>query len=223
MSYREMTRVMQMDDTSPTGMVLFNRLEWRDAGSGDAFEWDAEAWYGNDANKLWLKSEGEHEDGGSTSARSEALWDRPVTRWWHLQTGLRHDSGSGDSRNWAAFGVQGLAPAFFEVEATAYVGDAGRTAARLSTSRDLLLTQRLILQPETELNLYGKDDVKNGIRAGLSDLELALRLRYEIRREFAAYTGVVWARRFGASADLARAQGEDPSDAQLVAGLRIWF
>ena len=234
MSYRAMARTMEMDDTSATGKVMFDRLEWRNASGGSAFAWNADAWYGNDYNKLWLKSEGEREHvdgptlftqnrGTTTSARTELLWDHTIARWWNLQTGLRHDSGSGDARDWAGLGVQGLAPGFFNVEATAYVGDSGRTAARVSAERDLLFTQRLILQPEFEINLYGKDDLQNGIGSGLSNLELSLRLRYEFRRELASYVGVVWARRFGDTADFARAVGEDPNDIQWVAGLRIWF
>lgn len=223
MSYREMARVMEMDDTSATGMLLFDRLEWRDATRGSALAWNADAWYGNDAHKFWLKSEGSRQNGKTTAARTEALWDRPVTRWWNLQAGARHDAGSGASRNWVAVGVQGLAPGFFDVEATAYVGDSGRAAVRFSAERDVLFTQRLILQPELEVNVYSKADPENRLGSGVSDLELALRLRYEIRREFATYFGIVWARRFGTTADLARASGEEASDAQFLAGVRIWL
>jgi copper resistance protein B len=223
MPYKSMVEMMAMDDTAPYGRVLFDQLDWRDAEGADIFAWDAEAWYGGDYNKLWLKAEGDLRDGAVEEARTEALWDRVVSRWWNLQAGIRHDFGEGPSRSWAAFGVQGLAPHFFEVEATAYIGEGGRTAARLSGEYDLLLTQRLILQPEAELNLYGKSDPANAIGSGLSDLQLALRLRYEFRRELAPYLGIVWTRRFGQSADFARDAGEDASDLQVLAGLRIWF
>jgi copper resistance protein B len=151
------------------------------------------------------------------------LWDRIFSRWWSWQAGVRHDFGNGPSRNWLALGVQGLAPYWFDIEATAYVGDAGRTAARLQAEYELLFTQRLILQPEFELNAYGKDDPERQIGAGLSDLQLALRLRCEIRREFAPYVGIVWQRSLGKTADLVRAAGEDPSVLQMVAGVRFWF
>jgi copper resistance protein B len=140
-----------------------------------------------------------------------------------VQSGVRHDFGAGPSRTWAAFGVQGLAPYWFEVEATVYVGDAGRSAARLVGEYELLLTQRWILQPKMELNLYGKQDAQNQVGSGLSDIQAGLRLRYEIRREFAPFVGVVWSRRFGGSADFLRDAGEDVSDVQFVAGLRAWF
>jgi copper resistance protein B len=223
MPYKQMTRMMGMDDTAPYGRVTFDELDWRDADGGNIFAWDAQGWYGGDYNKLRLKTEGDLVEGTLEEARAEVLWDRVVNSWWSLQAGARHDFGEGPSRTWAAFGVQGLAPYFFEVEATAYVGEGGRTAARLSGEYDLLLTQRLILQPEAELNAYGKSDPENAIGSGLSDLQLALRLRYEIRREIAPYVGIVWTRRFGRSADFARDAGEDPNDLQVLAGVRVWF
>ena len=123
----------------------------------------------------------------------------------------------------SALGVQGLAPYFFEVEATAYFGEGGRTAARFSAEYDLLFTQRLVLQPELEFTLHGKSDPERGTGSGFSDAQLALRLRYEIRRELAPYIGVAWVRHFGNTADLLRASGEDDSDVQFLAGVRFWF
>jgi len=222
MSKERMIELMQMEDTAPVGMVLIDKFEWREVDDADALLWDGQAWYGNDYNKAWLKTEGERV-GGEGNVRTELLWDRIVRRWWSAQAGVRHDFGEGPSRTWAAFGVQGLAPYWFEVEATLYVGEEGRTAARFSTEYELLLTQRLILQPELEVEFYGKEDIENGIGSGLSDAEIALRLRYEIRREFAPYVGVAWSRQFGNTADLARAVGHDVSDVQFVAGLRVWF
>jgi copper resistance protein B len=218
-SNEAMIELMEMDDTARFGKALLDQVEW---GDEDTLGWDAQAWYGGDYNKLWLKTEGEHFDGAATG-NVELLWDRVVARWWDVQAGVRHDFGAGPSRTWAAFGVQGLAPYWFEVEATVYVGDAGRSAARLVGEYELLLTQRWILQPKLELNLYGKQDAQNQVGSGLSDVEAGLRLRYEIRREFAPFVGVVWSRRFGGSADFLRDAGEDVSDVQFVAGLRIWF
>jgi copper resistance protein B len=223
MPYDAMVEMMAMDDTDPFSRVLFDQLDWRDGDGSDVFAWDAEAWYGGDYHKLWLKTEGDLTSDTVEHARTEALWDRVFSRWWSLQTGVRHDFGEGPSRTWAAFGVQGLAPYFFEVEATAYLGEGGRTAARFSSEYDLLLTQRLVLQPQIELSLYGKSDPENGIGSGLSDVQFGLRLRYELRREFAPYVGLVWTRRFGQSAEFARAAGDDASDWQALAGVRAWF
>ncbi len=221
--YKEMAALMQMDDTARTSKVLFDQLEWRNTSEGSAAVWDAEAWHGGDTNKVWLRSEGERVGGTTQNARADLLWDHTFARWWSVQAGGRHDFGAGQGRTWAAIGVQGLAPYWFDTEATFYVGDQGRTAMRLKTEYELLFTQRLILQPEAEANLYGKADPARQLGSGLSDLELGLRLRYEVRRQFAPYLGVVWSRSFGGTADRVRESGGDASDVQLVAGLRAWF
>ena len=223
MSYATMAELMTMDDTAPLGKVLIDQLDWRAADGADVLAWDAQAWYGKDYDKLRLKTEGARAGGTTEHARVELLWDRIISRWWSTQLGARHDFGESPSRDWLAAGVQGLAPWFFEIEATAYFGDAGRTAARFKAEYELFFTQRLILQPELELNAYGKDDPANRIMSGLSDAQLALRLRYEIRREIAPYIGVAWVRRFGDTADLVRASGEDATDLQALAGIRVWF
>lgn len=222
MSNERMIELMQMEDDAPVGMLLLDQLEWREVDDEDAHVWEAQAWYGDDYNKLWLKTEGERAD-DETEGRIELLWDRITSRWWSVQAGLRQDFSTGPSRTWASVGVQGLAPYFFEVEATVYVGEEGRTAARFSGEYDLLITQRLILQPEIEFEWFGRRDPQNAIGAGLSDMEAGLRLRYEIRRELAPYIGVHWQRTFGDTARMARAEGHDPSDIVFVAGLRAWF
>jgi copper resistance protein B len=221
--YPQMAAMMQMDDRERTGMVLFDQLEWRNAAEGNALAWDTEAWYGGDINKVWLRTEGERAAGTTQNARADLLWDYTFARWWSVQAGGRRDFGAGPPRTWTAIGVQGLAPYWFNIVATFYVGEQGRTAIRLKTEYELLFTQRLILQPEAEANLYGKADPERQIGSGLSDLEIGLRLRYEVRRQFAPYIGVVWARQFGGTADRVRESGGNPSDVQVVAGLRAWF
>jgi copper resistance protein B len=136
---------------------------------------------------------------------------------------VRHDLGVGPQRNWLAFGVQGLAPYWFELQATGYASSQGRLAARLRAEYTVRFTQRLMLQPELELNLYNKDDPAQRIGSGVSDAELGLRLRYEVTRQFAPYVGVVWSRRFGTTAAFARADGQPVFDRQWVAGIRFWF
>jgi copper resistance protein B len=173
-------------------------------------------------HKLWLETDGERA-GGESHARTELLWDRVATRWWNTRVGARLDSGDGPTRHWAAAGVAGLAPGFIEVEASAYVGESGRTALRVQAEHDILLTQRLVLQPEIEINLYGRDDPERLIGSGLSEVDAGLRLRYEVRREIAPYIGLAWKRRVGDSASYARAHGEDASEWRWLAGIRAWF
>ncbi len=214
---------MHMHGATYLGSVIIDQLEAfsGDGSSGQAI--DMQAWYGGDLDKLWFKAESERNDGQLGVTRIEALWNHAYAPYWGAQLGLRHDLGEGPSRDWVAFGVQGLAPYWFEVEATAYVGQSGRTALRLEAEYELLLTQRLILQPDVELHLYGKEDSARGIGSGLSDLDVGLRLRYEFTRKFAPYVGVVWSRKFGGTADFSRAEGGGAEDTQLVAGVRLWF
>lgn len=222
MSTEHMNELMQMDDNAAYGMVLLDQLEWQRVDGADAMAWEFDAWYGNDYDKIWFETEGERVH-SEAEGRVEVMWDHIVTPWWSLQTGIRRDFGEGPTRTWLDLGIQGMAPYFFEIDAALYVGEEGRTAARFSAEYDVLITQRLILQPELEMRLYGKEDAENGIGSGLSDVEIGLRLRYEIRREFAPYVGLHWERKFGRTATFARAEGEDPSDLLLVAGLRAWF
>ncbi|HEX7914680.1 copper resistance protein B [Rudaea sp.] len=222
MSDAEMTRVMAMDDTAKLFMFKLDTFERAKGDEAYSSAWNAQAWYGSDFDKLLLRSEGEREH-GKTDARVEAFWNHAFASFWDWQLGLRHDFGSGPSRDWAAFGVQGLAPYWFEIEAAAYLGDGGRTAFGVRAEYELLLTQRLILQPEVELNFYTRNDRTRGVASGLGDAELGLRLRYEIRREFAPYIGVVRKYRRNFEADGSRFEPIGRSETQVVAGLRLWF
>lgn len=202
---------------------LLDRLEAWDADTGTGVGWEAMSWIGTDIDRIWLRSEGEHADGTTESADIEVLYGRAIAPWWDLVAGVRHDFGEGPSQTFAAIGVQGLAPYKFEVEATAYVGQSGQTAAQLEAEYETLLTNRLILQWMAEAELHGKDDARRGIGSGLSTVEAGLRLRYEFTRQFAPYVGIVHERAYGNTADFRRADGEDIDDTRLVAGLRIWF
>ena len=175
---------MDMADKAPLGRVLIDQLEAYDGRAGGAQRWDAEAWYGNDLNKLWLRSEGDRRRGTLEEGDVEAFWNHAVAPYWSTQLGVRQDLGVGPGRSWAAFGVQGLAPYWFELEATGYVGQAGRTAARLRVTYELLLTQRLILQPEAEINLYGRNDPQRRIGSGVSDVQLGEAEEQARRRAF---------------------------------------
>jgi copper resistance protein B len=214
---------MDMLDNTPLAMLLIDQLEALHSRGVNGQRWEAQGWYGNDENKLWVRTEGTRSRGKLDDGDVEMLWGHSVAAYWNTQLGVRHDFGSGPSRDWAAFGVQGLAPYWFEIEATGYVGASGRTAARLRADYEWLFTQRLILQPEFEVNLYGKNDPVRRIGRGISDTQLGLRLRYEIRRQLAPYIGVVWTQRYGATADYARQDRHPVLDRQIVAGVRFWF
>jgi copper resistance protein B len=214
---------MDMLDHQPLGMLKIDQLELTDGHYATGQAWEMEGWYGNDSDKLWLRSEGDSGHGRIDAGQVEAFWNHAVTAFWNTQLGVRQDLGEGPHRQWAAFGIQGLAPYWFELEAIGYLGPSGRIAARFRAEYELLFTQRLILQPEFELNLYGSDDPASRVGSGLSNTQLGLRLRYEISRQFAPYIGIVWMHRYGSTIDYARQDGQPSMDRQFVAGVRIWF
>lgn len=214
---------MNMEDDPLIAKFLLDKLEYVHGDQTDSMVWDGRFRLGHDLDRLWIRSEGERAHGTTRDADAELLWGHTYAAYWDVVTGVRHDFGTGPSRDWAALGIQGLAPYRFDVEATAYAGPTGRTALRLKTSYDLLLTQRIILTPEIDANLYSKDDLDRGIGAGLSDTSVGLRLRYEIRREFAPYIGAGYVQKYGKTADIARINGDPAHDMQIVAGVRIWF
>ncbi len=204
-------------------MLRLDRLELRPDGSDTPFAWDVQGWVGKDLNKAWLKTEGEAVDGSVDSAEVQLLYSRAILPFWDIQLGWRRDIRPEPKRDWLALNLKGLSPYFFDVDAGLFLGESGRLSARLDAEYEYLFTQRLILTPRLSFNLFSKDDPEMGIGSGLSDMEAGLRLRYEIRREFAPYIGVNWEQRFGTTADYAEAAGDDSSDLRFVIGVRAWF
>ena len=203
--------------------AIFNQLEGRWNGSNTEFRWDGQGWVGTDYDKLWVKSEGTVSQGAVDDGQDQFLYSRAITTYFDLQGGLRSDIDSRPTRNWAAFGVQGLAPYFFDLEVTGFVSGEGHLAAKLEASYDVLLTQRLILQPQIELNLYSKADPARLVGAGFSDIDTGLRLRYEIDRKFAPYIGAVYQGKFGQTANFARQAGESTGDFRFVSASEPGF
>lgn len=217
---------LKLADEHSFWAVLGDRFEYRENSKtgSEIILYDLQAWYGTTFDRLVIKAEGDIASGTLEESSTELLWSHAVNAYFNTQLGLRFDQyRKGKDRQWLGLGLQGLAPYWFEVDVTAYVGDNGRTALAAQAEYELLLTQRLILQPRAELNLYGKDDPENGLGSGLSDLALGVRLRYEYSRQFSPYIGVEWTGTYGDTADYRRAEGQNDSDTQIVAGLRFWF
>lgn len=216
-------RALRLSDEHNFGALVIDRLERSHTRDGNGTSYDVQAWFGRDYDRLVVKAEGDVSKGKLQEARTELLWGHAIATFWDTQLGMRYDSGVGPDRGWLAFGVQGIAPYWFEVDAAAYVGNQGRTALRLGAEYELLLTQKLVLQPRVEVNWYGRRDKARDTGAGLSEGVAGLRLRYEFTREFAPYVGVERVAKFGETADLARAAGERTDETRWVAGVRFWF
>lgn len=203
--------------------VILETAEVRPSDDGDAYAWEGEASFGGDINRFVLSTEGEGEDGDLQEAEVQALYSRAIGPYFNLQAGVRQDFEPRPRRTYATVGVEGLAPYWFEVGGALFLSDEGDLSARLEGSYDLRLTQKLILEPRAELNLAASADRALEQGSGVRDLELGLRLRYAIKPEFAPYVGVNWERKFGDTADFARAAGEGVEDTRFVVGLRAWF
>lgn len=204
--------------------VMVNTAEYAVGSGKDGYHWEAEAWFGGDINRAVLKTKGEGViDGDLEHAEVQALYSRAIGPYFDLQAGVRHDITPNPSRSYAVLGVEGLAPYWFEVEAAAFLSDKGDVLARLGASYDQLITQRLIVEPSVELNMSAQNIPAMGIGSGVSDVELGLRVRYEIRREFAPYVGISYARKIGNTADLARTSSAHVGETAFVIGIRTWF
>jgi copper resistance protein B len=210
-------------DTAVNYFVLFDQLEWQSGQDSDAFSWDTKGWIGQDRSRFWFRSEGDRVNGRTEQAQTHLLYGRAVARWWDVTAGVRLDTLPDTPRTAIALGLQGLVPHRFGVEASAYIEPSGRTHVRVETDYNLLITNRLVLQPLLEFEVYGRADQVRRIAAGLSTGEFGMRLRYEYRREFAPYVGVVWTRRFLGTAEFAKGAGESASRTRLSIGLRTWF
>lgn len=211
-----------MDDHIYT-YVAFDELEYADGFGERPVLYDGEAWIGGDYDRLWLKARGEHSTIETEGAfEVEGLYSRTVSAYWNLHSGLRLDraygKGEGATRGLVALGVEGLAPYWFDVESFLYLSDEGDVSARVEASYELLFTQRLILEPEVEVALALQDVPAFGVASGLDELELGIRLRYEIVREFAPYLGISWVRESQPAGPVSSS-----SDGSLLAGLRWWY
>ncbi len=221
---RSRTAMMHEQGGKSFNQVMFNLAEYQARQGRDGYRWDGEAWFGGDINRLWLKSEGEGAfREGVESAEVQALYSRAIGPYFNLQGGIRHDFKPSPSRDYATIGFEGLAPYMFEVEGALFLSTKGDVLGRLEGYYDQRITQRLILQPRVEFNLSAQDVPESRLGAGLTDAELGLRLRYEVRRQFAPYIGVSYLAQTGRTADFTRAEGKDPTTTSFVAGVRIWF
>jgi copper resistance protein B len=206
------------------GTFKVDQLENRWQDGRNILKWEAQGWYGGDTEKLWFNTEGEKPAGkGVEEAEFQLLYSRMSSEFWDIQAGIRHDVRPQPQTTYGVIGVKGVAPYFFEVTAQAYISEDGDVSARLKAEYDLLITQKLILQPSLEVNAAAQRVRELDLGSGFNDLTLGMRLRYEFVKEFAPYMGVNWVRKLGGTTSLVRAQGEGTSDLSFVTGIRFWF
>lgn len=205
-------------------MINAHQLELRDTDEGRTGSWDIEAWYGGDQHKAFLHSEGERHRHETESAETRAGWQTAIAPFWDLQLGWRRDwQPDAPNRDWGMLALAGTAPYFIDTRLQLFAGNRGRLLGRVEVEKELLLSQRLHLVPALEATVASKADAASGLASGLNTVEAGLRLRYELRREFAPYAGIHWEKRYHDAARQARRNGEDTEDAVAVIGIHWWF
>jgi len=206
-----------MEDDPLVTIFIMDRLEILDNDENTRV-WEGSFWIGYDINKLYLYSEGEATSGGLESSQNELVYSRAIAAFWDAQIGVAYDKNDDASKTWGEIAISGLAPYYFETRAALLVNGEGNVGLRLEAEYEALLTQKLILTPSLEADLYTKDDPDMHIGSGLSNLEAGLRLRYEFIREFAPYIGITWEKTFGNTRDY-----HPIDETSVMVGVRFWF
>ncbi|MDX2370685.1 MAG: copper resistance protein B [Colwellia sp.] len=215
-------RQLKLADEHKFYALLGDRLEYNEQTDSGVF--DLQGWYGTTFDRLVIKTEGDISEGNLEENQTDILWGHAISAYWDAQVGIRFDYyKEGENRKWLAFGFQGLAPYWFELDMTAYLGEQGNSAFTLEAEYELLLTQKLIIQPRAEITLYGKNDKQNSLGSGLSSSAIGFRTRYEFTRQFAPYIGVEWTNKFGNTADYVKLNGQSSNETVFVAGIKFWF
>jgi len=206
-----------MGDDPLLSMLTIDRFE-QQGNNEKNIAWDTNLWIGKDLNKIYFYTEGEKPKDGTVKSENQLVYSRAISPYWDIQFGVGYDKTQTDSQTWGVIALQGLAPYFFETRGALLIGNDGNIGLRLDAEYEALLTQKLILTPRISANLYSKDNIPMGLGKGLSNLTAGMRLRYEIRREFAPYIGLEWSKNFGNTADISPL-----NETYAVAGVRIWF
>lgn len=222
-SARESMRAQSGNSTNY--LVMADRFESGFEDGNASLLWDVQAWLGKDLKRFWFKTEGKGYGNSDTEEESEVqfLYSKALSPFWDVQLGWRHEFTATADRDYAVLGVQGLAPQWFELDMAAFISEKGELSTRLEAEYDLLITQRLVLQPTLALNYSFSEDLEIGAGQGLNEVAVGLRLRYELKRNVAPYLGLSWSRAYGATADLLQRAGAETDEFSVVVGLRFWY
>ncbi len=208
-------------------MVKVDQFEVRDHGDENPIILEADAWIGHDLQKLWLVADAEFSESEFEEAVFDVLYGHAIAPYWDARIGLRQ-TVEPQSNTWGVLSLKGLAPYYFDIDTSLAITQLEQNSSwqahiNVTAEYEVMITQRLFASPEFELNAYTRNDASQNIGSGLSNMNLGLRVGYEIRREFAPYIGINWSQKFGKTKDLANSSGSDTSDTQLLLGVSMWF
>ena len=209
------------------GQLLFDRIEYA-VDNGHRIDYEITGWYGGDYRKVWLEIEGEHHvnEGSGDIENLDLLYGKAISPFWDFRIGAGYTGSyksDGGNRSIAVVGIKGLAPYMFEVDTNLRLTTKGEFYGDFEAEYDIWLTQRLALQPKFDTTFSLSKIEEIGIGSGINDINLSLRLRYEVKREIAPYVGISYTRLYGQTKSLAKSEGEKIEYTDIIAGIRIWF
>lgn len=207
--------------------MQFEELEYRYSDNDEELGvWSGDFFYGTDDLKVRWLTKGEYaiEEQAYEKLENQLVGQIPISDFFDAKAGVRFDTPEGPDRSYAVLGVTGLAPQWFEIDANLYVSNEGETSAELDAEYELLLTNHWILSATLDTTVAFSEDREIGVGKGLVSSETGLRLRYDlVDRAFSPYVGVVHERKYGDTADFARAEGGGTEDWFAVVGARVTF
>lgn len=226
-SLAPITANADMVDPPLVHMIMVEELEYGFDFDAHPVSLDSTSWIGGDWNRVWLKVEGEANREGA-EGELQLLYSRLILPFWELQMGLRGDMSlitddARTGRGHLVFGLEGLAPYWFEVEPAVFVSQKGDVSACFRATYDLYITQRIVAHESIEANAAVQSVPEFGIGSGFGNINLGLRLGYQVRREFMPYMGITWDRAFGETGRLRRAESGSAGALDVVVGVRFWF
>ena len=211
-----------MMGSMPLWGVLVNDLGYQ--FDDDQINYEAEAWYGTDGNRISLRSEGSvktKDDKDIDSLTSLSYW-KPLSIFWNGEAGIAYDTKNDKSA--AMAGIVGTMPYFIETDARAYLYTDGQIRLDLGAEYEWRLNQHWVVVPEVGLTAFSKNDVDNGITKGFNDLDTEVRLTYEtLNRQLAPYVGVSYETALGSARNQRRQDNESVDSSSLTAGVMFWF
>jgi len=190
----------------------------------DAVNFEIEGWYGDDSNRLRVRTEGSvatKNDKDIESLSSLAYW-QPLSIFWNGEAGIAYNTENDKSALMA--GIVGTAPYFIETDARAYVYTDGQVQLDLGAEYEWRLDQHWVVIPEAELTVFSKDDTDNNITKGFNELETEVRLTYEmLSRQLSPYVGFSYETALSDARDLRRQNNKDVDTSSVTAGVKFWF
>ena len=182
---------------------------------------------GTDENKIFIKVHADKAESQQTEYDAKLLYSRNVADFWDVQAGIRYRNDPNREIDQdqvdAVLGLHGMAPYFFETDAYVYIGQDRQVSFNLETERDLLLTQKLIIQPYLDINIVVSDDSNYAKKTGLNSVQVGLETRYEINKKVMPFMDVAYGYNKGVQETAWQKASSSKNEWFYGAGIRFKF